>query len=90
MNSKTKVDEVKEETLEDYMSHLVEVTKELKRKYKAYKNDTKELRATKESLENIIKNEVLKRGKTVAAEGIKAEYVPTVVIRLKKDKNNEQ
>ena len=83
------VPEVPEETLEDRLAKLCEMKQEYKAKKKAFKEQTKHLLESIKSLENIITGEVLERGKTVMVAGIKAEYVPTVVIRLKKEQNNE-
>ena len=86
---RTVVEEVPEETLEDRMMRLKELKQEYRDKRKAFKESTKNLLESIKGLENIISAEVLKVGHTVQVEGIKAEYVPQVVIRLKKEQDNE-
>lgn len=81
--------DIPDDTLEARMTKLAEMKAELKAKNKAHKDSTKHLRDSIESIENIIRAEVLELGKTVTVGNIRAEYVTSVVIKLKKDENNE-
>lgn len=89
MNSKVYVDTVPEETLEERMIRLCELKKAYREEKKVFKEKTKNTLDMIKILENIISAEVIKMGHTVQTEGIKAEYVPQVVIRLKKEQNND-
>lgn len=82
--------ERKLETLDDYMIFLSEVKAELKKMEDAHREETKNLRETKKSLEAIIIEEVKKRKQTVTVGNLRAEYIPQVVIKMKKEKKNEQ
>ena len=77
------------ETLETRMAKLAELKAEYQRDRKEFKEKHKHLLETIKCYENVISDEVLKMGKTVVVGNIKAEYVPQVVIRLKKVNNNE-
>ena len=57
-------------------------------KKKAYRDSTKTLRESIKGLEAIITDEILKLGKTVTVGNIRAKYVPTVVIEIKKEECN--
>lgn len=81
--------ESQEETLEDKMTRLAEIKNELKTLNDEHLESTKHLRETKKSLENIIIDEVKKRKTTVTVGNIRAEYVPQVIIKMKKVKNGE-
>lgn len=78
------------ETLEDRLTRLYEMKSEYKAKQKAFKNANKHLLESIKSLENIITDEVISLKRTVKVEGIRAEYKPQVIIKLRKEKNNEQ
>lgn len=78
--------DIPDDSLEGMMTKLGEIEAELSKRYKEYKNSVKELKKTRESLRNIIIEEVMHRKKTVTVGTIRAEYVETVVIRKKKDK----
>ena len=79
---------IPEETLETRMVQLAEMKAEYQRDRKAFKDQHKHLLESIKSLENIVTDEVLKLGKTVTYGNIKAEYIPQVQIRLKKEKND--
>ena len=79
----------KPETLEDRMNHLAEMKAEYASNRKAFKEKNKHLVESIKGLENIISDEVMKLGRTVVVGNLKVEYVPTVKIMLKKEKNNE-
>ena len=79
-----------EETIETRLRHLAEVKAEIKKRYAEYERETKELREIKKSLENIIVEEVKRMKQTVSVGNIRAEYIPQVQIRMKKEKNDEQ
>lgn len=81
--------EYPDDSLEAKMEMLGEIEAELSRKYKEYKNSVKELKATRESLRNVIIHEVMERKETVTVGSIRAEYKPTVVIKKKKEQDNE-
>ena len=79
-----------EETIETRLLYLAEVKAEIKKRYAEYERETKELREIKKSLENIIVEEVKRMKQTVSVGNIRAEYIPQVQIRMKKEKNDEQ
>jgi len=81
--------EIPEDSLEDRLTQLAEMMAELREKTKAYKDQTKHLRESIKAMKNIVNDEVLKLGKTVTVGNIRAEYVPTVVIKLKKEQDDE-
>ena len=87
MRNPNLLEEIPEETLEDRLAKLCEMKQEYKAEKKAFKEKTKHLLESIKSMENIITGEVLQKRQTVQIAGIKAEYIPTVVIRLKKDNN---
>ena len=76
------------DSLEDRLTQLAEMKTELRDKTKAFKESTKHLRESIKAMENIVSDEVKKLGKTVTVGNIRAEYVPTVKIKLKKEKND--
>lgn len=81
------LEEMPEETLEDRLARLCEMKQEYRDKKKAFRKSTSDLLESIKSLENIIKGEVIQKGRSVQVEGIKAELVTQVVFRLKKDNN---
>lgn len=80
--------EPKPETLEQKLLDLAEMRAEYNANLKAFREKNKHLRDNIKCLENIIKQEVMERKETVIAGNIKAEYVPQVVIKVKKEKEN--
>lgn len=68
---------------------LYEMKSELKTKRKDFNESIKGLKSSIESLEAEIVKQVLESGKTVSVGGIRAEYKPTVVIRMRKEKEIE-
>lgn len=83
-------DEIPADTLEARLTQLAEMKADLKERLNAYKKSTKHLRESIRTLEEIVSDEVLKLGKTVTVGNIRAEYVPTVKIKMKKEKNNDE
>ena len=81
--------ELPEETLEDKLKHLLEMENEYRTYRKAFKKKHENLVASIKSLKNIIEAEVIAGGKTVTIDGMKAEYIPTVVFKTKKEQTNE-
>ena len=81
--------EVKVESVQDRLELLYEMKTELRTKRNAFRNSVKDLRKSIESLENIIKDEVLKGKETITVGNIRAEYMPTVVIKIKPPKEND-
>lgn len=73
----------------DDLELLYQLKTELKGKRKAYRESVKGLKHSIEDLEQKVTEQILKTGKTVTVGGIKAEYVPTVVFRMKKENSNE-
>lgn len=88
MSKAARMDESIPQTLEQRMELLLEMKTEYRAERKAFKDKTKHLLDSIKSLENVITAEVLERGMTVQVEGIKAEYIPTVKIRMKKEQND--
>ena len=82
--------EFPDDSLEAKMQMLGEIETELTQRYREYKNSVKELKKTRESLRNIIEEEVKQRKTTVTVGIIRAEYVESVVIKKKREKNDEQ
>lgn len=76
------------ESLEGMLQKLAEQKLELKEEKQKYLEKTKHLRESIKSLENVVTEEVKKLHRTVEVGGIRAEYVPQVVIKMKKGKNN--
>lgn len=79
-----------QDTLEAKLSKLAEMELELREHKKEYLNKTKHLRESIKSLKNIVIEEVKQKKETVTVGNIQAEYVPQVVIKMKKDTDNEQ
>lgn len=76
--------------LKEMMTQLYEMKTKLRSKQKEFKASTKNLRDSIESLENIITAEVLRGKETITVGNIRAEYKPTVVIKIKREDSNEQ
>ena len=69
---------------------LCEKKRELKKRRKAYNESVKGLVNEIHDLEAEVMKAVLETGKTITLDGIRAEYKPTVVIKLKReDEKNE-
>lgn len=66
---------------------LYELKRELRAKRKAYNESVKGLKNSIQSLEQAITDQVLAEGKTVSIGHIRAEYKPTVVIKVARDNN---
>ena len=62
---------------------------ELKAERKKYREKTKPIRDEMDLLKADIIRQVLATGKTTIVGNVKAEYVPTVVIKTRKEKENE-
>lgn len=80
--------EYPDDSLEKKLEDLSLMRAELRSKKKAYRDSTKTLRESIKGLEAIITDEVLKLGKTVTVGNIRAKYVPTVIIEIKKEECN--
>lgn len=81
--------EYPDESLEKKLEDLSLMRAELKAKKLEFRNNTKHLRECIKGLEVLITDEVLKLGKTVTVGNIRAEYVPQVVIKMKKEESND-
>lgn len=66
---------------------LYNLKQELRSKRRAYNNSVKGLKNSIQALETAITEQVLAAGETVSIGTIRAEYKPTVVIKIKR--NNE-
>lgn len=66
---------------------LYNLKQELRTKRRAYNNSVKGLKNSIQALETAITEQVLAAGETVSIGTIRAEYKPTVVIKIKR--NNE-
>lgn len=71
------------------MVKLAELKTEYRANKKEFERKNKNLLDSIKSLENIITDEVLKQKQTIIVGNLKAEYVPTVRIRLKKVNDGE-
>ncbi len=68
---------------------LYSMKRELKAKRKTYNESVKGLVNSIHALESSIIRQVLDGGKTVQGNGIRAEYKPTVVIKMKREAEND-
>ena len=82
--------ETPEESLEDRMEKLAELKADYRAAKKEFERKHEHLLEMIKSLENIITAEVLDLGKTVTVGNLRAEYIPTVKIRLKKVNDEQQ
>lgn len=81
-------EEKEDDSLEAKMMVLAEMKLELSEKKQEFRQSTKHLRESIKSLTNIIEEEVKQRKETVTVGNIRAEYIPQVVIKMKKEKND--
>ena len=79
-----------DETLEDRMEKLAELKAEYRANKKEFERKNEHLLESIKSLENIITSEVLELGKTVTVGNLRAEFIPTVKIRMKKVNDEQQ
>lgn len=89
MKGRRAVEVVPDESLEARIAELGVWKKELYASNKEHKEKTQHLRDIIDSAENIIKAEVMELGHSVCVGDIKVEFVPTVVIKLRKEKKND-
>ena len=68
--------------INDDLALLYELKRELRAKSKAYNESVKGLKNSIQALESSITDQVLAAGKTVSIGHIRAEYKPTVVIKV--------
>lgn len=73
----------------DDLNLLYSLKSELREKRKAYNESVKGLRSSIVALEQEITRQVLESGKTITVGKIKAEYKPTVVIKIVKEEEKE-
>ena len=66
----------------DDLALLYNLKRELREKRKAYNESVKGLKNSIHALEQAITEQVLKTGETVSIGTIRAEYKPTVVIKI--------
>ena len=78
--------EFPDDSLEAKMQKLGELKAEKRDEYKAYEKKVEHISASIKSLEAIIKAEVMELKQTVSYGNIRAEYIPQVVIKMKKEK----
>ena len=74
-----------ENNIECDLSLLFDLKSELKKRRKVYNDSVKGLKASIYSLEQKITEQVLSEGHTVQVGMIRAEYKPTVVIKIKRE-----
>lgn len=75
--------------LEEEMERYKVLKDELKNEQKVYRERTKPLRDELDLLKASITDAVLKAGRTIQIGDVKAEFVPTVVIKTKKIQEGE-
>lgn len=75
--------------LEEEMERYKVLKDELKNQQKAYRERTKPMRDELDLLKASITDAVLKAGRTIQIGDVKAEFVPTVVIKTKKIQEGE-
>lgn len=63
---------------------------ELHLKRKAYNDSVKGLKHSIKSIEEEIKKQVLQAGQTIRSDNVVAEFVPTVVISIKKEEKGDE
>ena len=88
--ARPEISEENPDTVEAKLMKLAEMKLELKQHRTEYQKKTKHLRESIKSLENIVMDEVMKRKETITVGNIRAEYVPQVVIKMKKEPEYEQ
>ena len=71
------------------MERLYALKKELKARNRKHSEEMKPLKEEIQLLEADVIEEVLKAGKTIQIGNLRAEYIPTVRIKMKKEQNNE-
>lgn len=76
------------DSLEGKLMVLAEMKLEMREKKQEFQQSTKHLRESIKSLTNVVAEEVKQRRQTVTVGNIRAEYVPQVVIKMKKEKND--
>lgn len=74
--------------LEEMLRNLYEMKTEYRQKLKAFNASVKTLRETIKAYENLVTNEVIRGKETVTVGNIRAEYKPTVIIKIKKEKED--
>lgn len=79
-----------DDSLEAKLQRLGELKAEKRAEYKAYEKKVEHTSASIKSLEAIIKAEVMELKRTVTFGNVRAEYIPQVVIKVKKEKIDEQ
>ena len=77
-----------EDSLEKKLLRLAELKLEVRDEKQKYLEKTKHQREMIKTYEETISEEVKKLHKTVKVEGIKAEYKPQVVFKMKREKND--
>lgn len=70
------------------MENLYAMKTEYRQKKKAFDEKNKTLKDSIKAYENLITNEVLRNKETVTVGNMRAEYKPTVIFRMKKDKED--
>lgn len=73
----------------DDMARLEEINKEIQYERSLCNRKTRPLRKEKKLLEASIREEIIKSGQTMQIGLLKAEFVPTVVFTMDKEKNND-
>lgn len=81
--------EVPDESVEARLRQLCEMKLEYRAAKREFNFKYKHLRESIKSLENIITDEVIKSKRTIVVDGIKAEFIPTVSFKLKKEETND-
>lgn len=71
------------------LNQLYAMKRELKQRRKAYNESVKGLVNSIHNLETEVTKEVLEAGQTITIPGFRAEYKPTVVFKMKKEKEVE-
>lgn len=74
----------------DDMARLEEINKEIQYERSLCNRKTKPLRQEKKLLETSIRAEIIKSGQTMQIGLLKAEFVPTVVFTMDKEKKETE
>lgn len=76
--------------LNEMLQSLYEMKTEYRQRQREFRDSVKHLKDSIESMENVVREEVVKLGRTVTYGEIRAEYKPTVLIKIKRGNNGNE
>ena len=74
--------------LQEMMENLYAMKTEYRQKRKAFDASVKTLKDNIKAYENLITQEVIRNKETITVGNIRAEYKPTVIIKIRKEAEN--